>query len=115
MGFLCKIALFLLTPESKIKRIQSAKKRIEFINIHSQVQASVKDIIGRSIAQPNLKTDLIIYADNAHVIDFTAANYETVINNQRAGGMTNFKAAFTKVNRIVSEAGKFSKQLFYRF
>ena len=81
-------------------------KRHEFIC--PQVQASVIDIIGRSITQPNLKTDLIIYADNAHIIDFTADNYEAVINKQKAGGMTNFKAAFTKVNRIVSQAGTYT-------
>lgn len=71
-----------------------------------QVQASVKDIISRSITQTNLKTDLIIYADNAHVVEFTTNNYGKVIDDLKPGGMTNFKAAFTKVNRMVSEAGK---------
>ena len=74
----------------------------------------MKDIIGRSITQSSLKTDLIIYADNARVIDFTANNYETVVNDLKAGGMTNFKAAFTKVNKIVSEAGRYRKCLLKR-
>ena len=57
-----------------------------------------------------MKTDLIIYADNAHLVEFTPANYVKVIDDLKAGGMTNFKAAFTKVNRVVTEAGKLRRQ-----
>ena len=65
----------------------------------------MKDIIGRSVKQSSVKTDLILYNDKAHVIEFTADNYEKVIADLKAGGMTSFNAAFTKVNRVITEAG----------
>ena len=48
---------------------------------------------------------LILYNDKAHVIEFTADNYEEVITDLKAGGMISFNAAFTKVNRVITEAG----------
>ena len=51
------------------------------------------------------QTDLIVYNDKAHVIEFTADNYEKVITDLKAFGMTSFNAAFTKVNRVITEAG----------
>ena len=39
------------------------------------------------------------------MVEFTADNYEKVITDLKAGGMTSFNAAFTKVNRVITETG----------
>ena len=39
------------------------------------------------------------------MIEFTADNYEKVISDLKASGMTSFNAAFTEVNRVITEAG----------
>ena len=116
---ICRLLHFLFGPlsvksrhpwkrEAKMKMAEllPLKMYVYTLKRFLQVQASVKDIIGRSITQTSLKTDLIIYADNAHLVEFTPANYVKVIDDLKAGGMTNFKAAFTKVNRVVTEAGR---------
>ena len=75
------------------------------------MQASLKDLIGRSIRMTNVKTDLIIYNTKADHVQFTASTYHQIIDNRKAMMATDFKAAFSKVVTVVKDAGIYSHLL----
>ena len=71
-----------------------------------QVQESLKDILNQTISKTDLKTDLITYADKAHIMEFDKNDYVQVIESISAGGLTNFKSAFTKLYTLMAQTGK---------
>jgi hypothetical protein len=46
-----------------------------------------------------------VYNATATHVHFTKSNYKKTIDDLKAGGMTNFVAAFEKVTEIVSKTG----------
>ncbi|KAH9524960.1 hypothetical protein Btru_028346 [Bulinus truncatus] len=72
-------------------------------NPFSQVKTSLTEIVAQCVNDPNKTVEIVLYAEKAETISFTAKNYKEAILNLTAYGSTSFKAAFDAVDGVLDK------------
>ncbi|KAK7009384.1 hypothetical protein BgiMline_000905 [Biomphalaria glabrata] len=72
-------------------------------NPFSQVKSALTEIVSQCLNNPNQIAEIILYAETAETVSFTAENFKEAISNLTAFGSTSFKAAFDAVDVLLNK------------